>query len=254
MQTRLNTFPTLSGSRRYLDPSTLADQVGIPEWDRAREKYGEQVQELRKKRDALTATRSAAATVDHDHKQAVITAVHKNEPAPADPLPKLLAKEETQKRAVEIQEAVVLELSDELIVLHEKCKEQFLTKAAEQRAEALSALELGVRSLQQAWAFLGDAQWFRMWANGSHKATRTVKGVEHLNKLVQAIEDLADTTVPRSVSNAAMEALKAGEDAVDMHGKPITFAEADSLFRKKKLHVAHGKPLPRDSTGWGDAG
>jgi hypothetical protein len=251
----LNTLPTLSGSRRYLDPNKIADdQTGIEEWDGPRSKYGEQVQELAKRRGAHTAARSAIATADRDHKQATITAVRKNEPAPADPLPKLQEKEEKAKRAVEIQEAVVLELSDELATLHDDLKPQFLAEAEVQRAEAVSALELGVASLQQAWNSLADAQWLRQWANGSHKASRSVPGVEHLNKLAQVIEDLADTTEPRSVSASENKKLRAGEDAVDINGEPITYEEADALYRKGKLRVSHGKPLPRSSTGFGDAG
>lgn len=230
------------------------DQTGIPEWDEPRKTYDEQVQKLSKLRSDHSATRAAAAAADSKHKADVLAAVHKNEPAPPDPLPKLLAKEEALRRSVEVQESVVLELSDELIVLHENLKSKFLAEAEVQRCEAVAALELGVGSCQQAWNSLGEAQWLRQWANGSHKASRSVSGVEHLNKLARAVEDLADTTVPRSVSPAAMEALRAGEDAVDIHGDPISFTEADALFRKKKLRVFHGKLLPRDSTGWGDAG
>jgi hypothetical protein len=251
--TTLGTVPTLDGTRRYLDLRATADQTGVPEWDAPREKYGEQVEELRKRQGALTAVRSQAAQADHDHKRATITAVQKNEPAPPDPLPKLLEKEAKLKRDVEVQEAVVLGLSDELIDLRKTLAPKFLAVADAQKAEALAALELGVHGLQQAWASYGEAQWLARWGKGSHKASRSVAGVEHLNKLAAAIEELADTTVPRFVSPAENRKLREGLDAVDVNGDPITYEEADRLHRKKKLHVAHGKPLPRETTGWGDA-
>jgi hypothetical protein len=124
-------------------------------------------------------------------------------------------------KLVEAHEAFKVEAADEALALLDRL-EQIADEVAA-RSQALSRCRDNRKS----------AQWSPL-----PRLSRKVGG-DSLHNLRVGFEALLPKPEPTRVTNAAMAALRRGEDAKDIDGNVLTHEEAEALFRQGLLKVAH---------------
>lgn len=252
-KSRAGTTPTSRGGRIFL-PSFL------PPAEHAPQAYCDLIEEYAPAYVRMQKLRDSASKVASELKRAEATWIQEAAEAQRqgktkkDPRPAIRARLEEAQEATLVAEQVCIDLSQKIHEVRNDPEAQSWWKGATDAARA-DLLERAARQrdeLEETLAECGEVDWIAAWARGSHKPSRAVLGVGELGKLATLIEQHADRRPTRFVSTAENRKLRAGEDAVDVEGVPITYEEADSLYRAGKLKVNPGKPLPRSSTGFGD--
>jgi hypothetical protein len=93
-------------------------------------------------------------------------------------------------------------------------------------------------------AEVADLEWCASWAQG-RKPSRHLIGSSELGKLEKLIREAADRQPVVYFSQPAFRKLQAGNDAQDVDGNPLTFDNADALFKRRKLKVQRTPPSQR---------
>ena len=122
----------------------------------------------------------------------------------------------------------------------EQAHESFKVEAADEALALLDRLEQiadEVTARSQALARCRDNRKSAQWSPLARQVRKV--GGDSLHNLRVGFESLRPKEEPTRVTNAAMAALRRGEDAKDIDGNVVTHEEADALFRQGLLKVAH---------------
>jgi hypothetical protein len=245
----LGTIPTKQG--RYIPPAQLPDPCGYKPYDAIYEQYLPEVERMRSDDAAVKRAQTALDKAKTEYPQLVYEANVRGEKTPRDPQPQAEAKLEEALRAQEISTYAVCQTSEKLLALRDD--EGLREHARAQWSERFQRVLAAADETDSLFDDLGVVNYLRSWTV-SYKPTRAVAGRDKLTTFRRELAKLGDPQPHIHVSPKENLKLRAGEDAVDVNGRTITYEEADHAYRLGRLHVSHGKLQPRDSTGWGDAG
>lgn len=238
------TLPASKG-RRFLAPGTLPVRpTGDDGLDDLLNDYVRQVEQMNIEAAAVARWTRIIEDADEGYAQAVYEANVKGQKKPTDPRPKAREALESTQANHDVIEHGVCETSDRIQDMRDDLALRDLARARwDERLQRVA--DLG-DAMEEALNDLAEALYLRTWL-GHHKPTRAIEGRRELAALRRQVAKYQDTEPVRRVSPAAMKALENGEDAEDIDGKPLAFADADALFKRGKLAVNHGKPLPRNA-------
>ena len=245
----MGTIPTKHG--RYIPPAKLPAPCGYEPYDELYDQYLPEVERMRTDDAAVKRAQTALGKAKTEYPQLVYEANVRGEKTPKDPQPQAEAKLAEALRAQEISTFAVCQTSDKILALRDDggLREHARAQWSERFQRVLAAAD----EADSLFDDLGESNYLRSWTI-SHKPTRAVAGRDKLTTFRRELAKLGDPQPHIYVSTKENLKLRAGEDAVDVNGRTVTYEEADHAFRLGRLHVSHGKPQPRETTGWGDAG
>jgi hypothetical protein len=243
-QKQLGTLPTSRGDR-YLAPGSLpAGPTGDRKLDVRLAEYHHYIDVMRKDEATVTRLTKQIEEAREHRAQLVYEARVKRQAEPKDPVPGLEKKLEAAQAALDVSEYTVVQTSNHLQDMRDDADLQARAQATWD--EKLARIIGMTDSVADAMDDLGEALYLRTWLK-SHNATKKVLGRAEVAALRRQLAKYQDVEPPRRVSPAAMKQLEAGEDVLDIDGKPLPFALAEDLHKRGKLRVNHGQLLPRNA-------
>jgi hypothetical protein len=236
------TAPAGNG-RRYFQPHVLPGPDDLDgDWHELRTKYDAAYDERQALADQLSRVKRDRQDADRNYAKNASAAKRAGGKVPKDPRPGLEEQEEALRAELEVLDAVVVDMTQDLDAFRESKRDYLAEIPQAMRDTAGDRAELQANDLEETVAVINRARWIEDWVQG--RKHRPAVGVDVIAELQREIRDTLSPPRTIYLNQAQHRLLRAGEDATDLDGNAVPFAETDKAYRegRVRLQLVHGKP------------
>lgn len=192
--------------------------------------------------DQLARVKRDRQEADRNYAKDAAAAKRAGGKVPKDPRSDLAEQEEALRAELDVLDAVVVDMTQDLDGFRESKRDYLAAIPQAMRDAAGERAELQANDLEETVAVINRARWIEDWVQG--RKHRPAVGVDVIAELQREIRDTLSPPRTIFLSQAQYRRLRAEQDAQDIEGNAVPFAETDKAYRegRVRLQLVHGKP------------